>query len=87
MADPTSPSPYSENKKFEPKVKVELDPPKDTLITLEELSKCDGKAATPRGGVQYIHVQAHECTSPGVRAVFLSGRVSKETGYDKEEAG
>ncbi|KAJ9636665.1 hypothetical protein, variant [Exophiala oligosperma] len=42
MADPTSPSPYSENKKFEPKVKVELDPPKDTLITLEELSKCDG---------------------------------------------
>jgi len=42
MTDPTSPSPYSENKRFEPKVKVELDPPKETPITLEELSKCDG---------------------------------------------
>ncbi|KIW52541.1 hypothetical protein PV05_08171 [Exophiala xenobiotica] len=42
MTDPTSPSPYSENKRFEPKVKVELNPPKETLITLEELSKCDG---------------------------------------------
>lgn len=48
MADPTSPSPYSENKKFEPKVKVELNPPRDTLITLEELSKCDGKDNTPQ---------------------------------------
>lgn len=43
MTDPTSPSPYSENKRFEPKVKVELDPPKETPITLEELSKCDGR--------------------------------------------
>ncbi|KAK4949926.1 hypothetical protein LTR10_011768 [Elasticomyces elasticus] len=42
MADPTSPSAYSENKRFEPKVKVELAPPKDEEITLEELSQCDG---------------------------------------------
>lgn len=42
MADPTSPSPYSENKRFEPKVKVELAPPKQDVITLEELSQCDG---------------------------------------------
>ncbi len=42
MADPTSPSPYSENKRFEPKVKVELNEPKSDLITYEELSQCDG---------------------------------------------
>ncbi|KIW91159.1 uncharacterized protein Z519_08054 [Cladophialophora bantiana CBS 173.52] len=42
MTDPTSPSPYSENKKFEPKVPVELSPPKNDEISLEELSKCDG---------------------------------------------
>ncbi|KIX04794.1 uncharacterized protein Z518_05665 [Rhinocladiella mackenziei CBS 650.93] len=42
MADPTSPSPYSEYKRFEPKQKVELNPPKNDLITLEELSQCDG---------------------------------------------
>ncbi|KAI5251250.1 hypothetical protein E4T42_04457 [Aureobasidium subglaciale] len=28
--------------KFEPKQKVELDPPKDDLISLDYLSKCDG---------------------------------------------
>ncbi|EXJ71358.1 uncharacterized protein A1O5_05165 [Cladophialophora psammophila CBS 110553] len=42
MTDPTSPSPYSENKKFEPKVPVELLPPKNDEISLEELSTCDG---------------------------------------------
>jgi hypothetical protein len=28
---------------FEPKTKVELDPPKDDIISLDYLSKCDGK--------------------------------------------
>ncbi|SMR42641.1 unnamed protein product [Zymoseptoria tritici ST99CH_1E4] len=28
---------------FEPKHKVDLDPPKDDIISLEYLSKCDGK--------------------------------------------
>ncbi|ETI21868.1 hypothetical protein G647_05937 [Cladophialophora carrionii CBS 160.54] len=42
MTDPTSPSPYSENKRFEPKVPVELSPPKDDEITLEELAQNDG---------------------------------------------
>jgi membrane-associated progesterone receptor component len=28
--------------KFEPKQKVELDPPKDDAINLDYLSKCDG---------------------------------------------
>ncbi|CRG85480.1 hypothetical protein PISL3812_02535 [Talaromyces islandicus] len=31
-----------EPKRFEPKVPVQLDPPKDDPITPEELSKCDG---------------------------------------------
>ncbi|KEF56006.1 uncharacterized protein A1O9_07586 [Exophiala aquamarina CBS 119918] len=42
MADPTSPSPYSENKRFEPKTKVELEPPKDDLMSLEQLAGHDG---------------------------------------------
>ncbi|PLB54345.1 cytochrome b5 [Aspergillus steynii IBT 23096] len=29
-------------KRFEPKVPVQLDPPKDDPISVEELSKCDG---------------------------------------------
>lgn len=32
----------SEPKNFAPKVPVQLDPPKDDPITIEELSKCDG---------------------------------------------
>jgi hypothetical protein len=28
---------------FEPKTKIELDPPKDDIISLDYLSKCDGK--------------------------------------------
>jgi hypothetical protein len=35
--------------RFEPKVPVQLDPPKDDLITLEYLSKCDGKTNPARG--------------------------------------
>lgn len=31
-----------EPKRFEPKNPVQLDPPKDDPITIEELSKCDG---------------------------------------------
>ena len=37
---------YQASKKkmsFEPKTKVELDPPKDDVISLDYLSKCDGK--------------------------------------------
>lgn len=39
---------------FEPKQKVELDPPKDDPISTEYLSKCDGKsmaALSVRDGV------------------------------------
>jgi len=42
MSDATSPSPYSENKRFEPKVPVELNEPKRDEITLEELAQNDG---------------------------------------------
>jgi hypothetical protein len=37
----------TQSKRFEPKVPVQLDPPKDDLISTEELAKCDGKR-TPR---------------------------------------
>jgi len=43
MADPlASPSAYSENKRFEPKVPVELSAPKRDLILLDDLAQCDG---------------------------------------------
>lgn len=35
-------SEQTEKKRFEPKQPVQLDPPKDDPITMEELSKCDG---------------------------------------------
>jgi predicted heme/steroid binding protein len=34
---------------FEPKTKIELDPPKDDIISLEYLSKCDGKLSDYAG--------------------------------------
>lgn len=34
---------------FEPKQKVELDPPKDDVISLDYLSKCDGTKQTSSG--------------------------------------
>jgi hypothetical protein len=43
MSDPTSPMQHeSEPKSFAPKTPVDLAPPKDDLITYEELAKCDG---------------------------------------------
>lgn len=33
-----------QTKRFEPKVPVQLDPPKDDPISQEELAKCDGMA-------------------------------------------
>jgi hypothetical protein len=36
-----------ESKRFEPKVAVQLDPPKDDLISVEELAKCDGMRVYP----------------------------------------
>lgn len=35
-----------EPKRFEPKVPVQLDPPKHDPISVEELSKCDGRSAS-----------------------------------------
>jgi len=43
---------------FEPKTKVELDPPKDDPISLEYLSKCDGQ------NLLSLHVEA-SCTKTG----------------------
>jgi membrane-associated progesterone receptor component len=34
---------------FEPKTKVELDPPKDDVISLDYLSKCDGELDSSQG--------------------------------------
>jgi hypothetical protein len=45
MADPLlSPRAHTEDKRFEPKQKVELSEPKDDAYTYEQLAECDGKA-------------------------------------------
>lgn len=47
MSDPLlSPRPHTEEKRFEPKQKVELQEPKDDLFTYEQLAECDGKASS-----------------------------------------
>ena len=49
MTDPLlSPRPHTEEKRFEPKTKVELLEPRDDPMTIEELSQCDGKASSQR---------------------------------------
>ena len=61
MADPTSPSPYSENKRFEPKVPVELQAPKNDLISLEELAQYDGMPFNiPCSSHEHPHPLRHE---------------------------
>jgi hypothetical protein len=42
---------------FEPKTKIELDPPKDDVISLDYLSKCDGELDSSQTG--------HTCSSDG----------------------
>lgn len=39
--------------KFEPKTKVELDPPKDEEISLDYLAKCDGMYIDERRGKEF----------------------------------
>jgi hypothetical protein len=45
MTEPTSPREHSASteKTFAPKTKVDLAPPKDDLITYDELAQCDGE--------------------------------------------
>ena len=47
-----------EKMSFEPKTKVELDPPKDDIISLDYLSKCDGELDFD----SYISTTAHVLT-------------------------
>ena len=48
----------TEKMSFEPKTKVELDPPKDDIISLDYLSKCDGELDFD----SYISTTAHVLT-------------------------
>ena len=42
--------------KFEPKVPVNLDPPKDDPISLEELAKADGESGSDQPTVSGRHL-------------------------------
>lgn len=50
----------SESKAFAPKNPVKLDPPKDDPISIEDLSKCDGKAPQ----LQPVHPSCLPVTNP-----------------------
>jgi hypothetical protein len=52
---PYRPSETSQTMSFEPKTKIELDPPKDDVISLDYLSKCDGELDSSQKG--------HTCSS------------------------
>lgn len=60
-----------ESKRFTPKVPVELDPPKDDPISVEELAKCDGMRVhpcTPHGF--FPHFPISNAPSPRIIANF-----------------
>jgi len=63
---------------FEPKYKVNLDPPKDDAISQEYLAKCDGERAcpyTPKCRAKLMLVIRHEPRLPNIRCdKGLSGR-------------
>lgn len=80
---------------FEPKQKVDLDPPKDDPITLEHLSKCDGMSDAIRAEVQILDpirpiLKHSQARTPTTRHTLLSRLVvcefQPETGkFDGEQ--
>lgn len=50
--------------KFEPKTPVQLSPPKDDPISLEELAKADGEYSFKREGYGAVSPRSHEIREP-----------------------
>ncbi|CZT17040.1 related to DAP1 Damage response protein [Ramularia collo-cygni] len=64
---------------FEPKTKVDLDPPKDDIISLDYLSKCDGKH---EGYPTYVAIKGTVFDVTGNKAYSPDG--SYKGGYRPE---
>ncbi|KAJ2992336.1 hypothetical protein NUW58_g525 [Xylaria curta] len=81
--------------KFEPKVPVNLDPPKDDPITLEELSQADVRGTDEahtgtEGKKAYVAIKASERipnTLLDSRETFLIGKVYDVTGNKMYQVG
>jgi membrane-associated progesterone receptor component len=67
---------------FEPKTKIELDPPKDDIISLDYLSKCDGELHFGSYSSQHSVVNACKTgTNPNYPTyVAIKGTVFDVTG-------
>ncbi|KAK6005323.1 hypothetical protein QM012_008102 [Aureobasidium pullulans] len=71
--------------KFEPKHKVDLDPPKDDPISLDYLSKCDG---THEGYPTYVAIKVKlDNAGCGIKADVRQGTVFDVTGNKAYEPG
>ncbi|KAH0368952.1 cytochrome b5, partial [Aureobasidium melanogenum] len=69
--------------KFEPKHKVELDPPKDDPISLDYLSKCDG---THEGYPTYVAIKGTVFDVTGNKAYEPGASYSVFAGKDASRA-
>lgn len=74
--------------KFEPKVPVQLNPPKDDLISLEELAKANGKTSLINLAIEVLFHIFHSQPMtdvplspqvPMVESAMLPSRVSSTT--------
>ncbi|KAI1121137.1 cytochrome b5-like heme/steroid binding domain-containing protein [Nemania abortiva] len=68
--------------KFEPKVPVKLDPPKDDLITLEELAKADGS----EGKKAYVAIKGKVYDVTGNKMYQTGGNYNVFVGKDASRA-
>ncbi|KAK1771182.1 cytochrome b5-like heme/steroid binding domain-containing protein [Phialemonium atrogriseum] len=68
--------------KFEPKVAVQLNPPKDDPISVEELAKCDGKD----GAKCYVAIKGKVYDVTGNKAYQPGGSYHVFAGKDASQA-
>ncbi|KAF1826132.1 cytochrome b5 [Dissoconium aciculare CBS 342.82] len=68
---------------FEPKVKVDLDPPKDDIISLDYLAKCNGKT---EGYPTYVAIKGTVFDVSGKDAYAPGGSYAVFAGKDASRA-
>ncbi|KAM0415032.1 hypothetical protein ACHAPD_006217 [Fusarium lateritium] len=68
--------------KFEPKTAVTLDPPKDDIISKEELAKANGTTSPPQDAQQGMRILSQQlrATEGGKCYVAIKGKVYDVTG-------
>ncbi|RFN51157.1 cytochrome b5 [Fusarium flagelliforme] len=66
--------------KFEPKVPINLDPPKDDVISKEELARANGAT---EGGKCYVAIKVSHCTSASQDATHCATHLIQESTTDR----